>query len=66
MAGEREMTIIDTTEDLLRLLDENEQFLGAARHKILTEDLIRLPSEFKEYAKKTDARFDAVEDEIKR
>ena len=32
------MPIINTTEDLLRLLDENEQFLAAVRHKILTEE----------------------------
>ena len=43
------MTTINTIDDLLRLLDENEQFLAAVRHKILTEDLIKLPHEFGEF-----------------
>ena len=34
------MVTINTTDDLLRLLDENEQFRAAVRNKILTEDLI--------------------------
>ena len=43
------MVLINTTEDLLRLLDENEQFHTAVRYKILTEELIRLPGEFGEF-----------------
>ncbi len=45
------MTTINSIDDLLRLLDENEQFLAAVRYKILTEELIRLPHEFGEFQK---------------
>ncbi len=48
------MVTINTTDDLLRLLDANEQFRAAVRNKILTEDLIRLPSEFEEFKKDTE------------
>lgn len=43
------MVVINTTDDLLRLLDENEQFRTAVRNKILTEELIKLPAEFEEF-----------------
>ena len=43
------MVVINTTDDLLRLLDENEQFRTAVRNKILTEELIKLPAEFNEF-----------------
>ena len=45
------MVVINTTDDLLRLLDENEQFRTAVRNKILTEELIKLPAEFKDFKK---------------
>ena len=35
------MPIINTSEDLLRLLDENAEFREAARRHILTDELIR-------------------------
>ena len=38
------MPIIETTDDLLRLLDENEEFLTLVRSKILTDELLRLPA----------------------
>ena len=43
------MTTINSIDDLLRLLDENEQFLASVRHKVLTEELIRLPHEYGEF-----------------
>lgn len=43
------MVVINTTDDLLRLLDENEEFRTAVRNKILTEELIKMPAEFKEF-----------------
>ena len=62
------MTTINSIDDLLRLLDENEQFLAAVRHKILTEELIRLPHEFgefqkevKDFQKETKDRFDGID-----
>ena len=47
------MVTINTTDDLLKLLDENEDFLKAVRQRILTEELLALP-----------ARFDAFEKEM--
>ena len=58
------MPIIETTEDLLRLLDENEEFLTAVRQKILTDELMSLPARFSAFALKTDARLDNIENDI--
>ena len=55
------MTTINSIDDLLRLLDENEEFLAAVRHKILTEELIRLPLEFDEFKKDTEKKFDRID-----
>ena len=41
------MATIETTEDLLRFLDENPEFLEAVRSKVLTQELMRLPVEYK-------------------
>ena len=37
------MTVIHTTEDLVRLLDENDEFRQAVRRHILTDELLQLP-----------------------
>ncbi len=55
------MTTINTIDDLLRLLDENEQFRDAVRYRILTEDLIKLPQEFREFKENTENRLDSLE-----
>ncbi len=47
------MVTINTTDDLLRLLDNNPEFLAAVRTKILTDELLKLP-----------ARFDAFEERL--
>ena len=43
------MAVINTPEDLLRLLDENAEFREAARRHILTDELIRLPERFAQF-----------------
>ena len=43
------MPVINTPEDLLRLLDENAEFREAARRHILTDELIRLPERFAQF-----------------
>ena len=58
------MPMIETTDDLLRLLDENEEFLTAVRGKILTDDLLRLPEEFAKFVAASNARFGAVESRL--
>ena len=55
---------IETTDDFLRVLRENEEFLAAARRDIYTQDLLALPREFKDYSEKTDARLENIEDGV--
>ena len=42
------MATINTTEDLLRIVRENEEYRAALRRELLTDDLLALPSEFAE------------------
>ncbi len=62
------MAIINTTDDLLSLLRENQEFREAVRQAVLTEELLALPAmfqalitEFRDYAKATNKRLDALE-----
>ena len=48
------MAVINTPEDLLRLLDENAEFREAARRHILTDELIRLPERFAQFVDRVD------------
>lgn len=52
--------LIETTDDFLQALRENEEFLAAARREIYTQDLITLPNEFRDYTQKADARLEEV------
>ena len=70
------MTTINTTDDLLTLLRENQEFREAVRQAILTEELITLPaafnafvsemrdfvSEMRSYIKATDERLERLEE----
>ena len=65
------MATINTIEDLLRLLDENPEWLEALRARLLTRELLELPqivadlsAEVKALAAATNARFDKVEGDI--
>ena len=40
------MTSIDTIEDLLRLVREDEEIRAALRREVLTEELLALPAQF--------------------
>lgn len=60
------MVIINTTDDLLRLLDENEEFRSAVRNKILTEELIKLRRQFDEFKKDTKKNFDRIDSRFDR
>ena len=55
------MTTINTTDDFIRLLRENPEFLAAARRELLTEELLKLPQRFSQYAQTTDKRLDSVD-----
>ena len=54
------MTMINTLEDLLRLLRQDEEFKAAVRRELLTEELLALPQRFAEYTKANDARLDRM------
>ena len=55
------MTTINTSDDLLRLLREDAHFYEEARRLILTDELIRLPERFEEFASRTNQRFDRID-----
>ena len=48
---------IETFEDLLRLLDENPEWVEALRVRLLTKELLELPARFAEYVKSNDERW---------
>ena len=50
-------TTIITIEDLMRVLDENPEWLEALRTRLLTRELIELPRRFAEFAASVDQRF---------
>ena len=49
---------IDTIEDLVRVLDDNPEWLEILRARILTRELLELPRKFAEFAEETNRRFD--------
>ena len=63
------MAVINTMEDLIRLLDENPKWVEALRVRLLTRELIELPEKFADFVKVTNERFDKLEgrfDELER
>ncbi len=59
------MTMIHTSDDLLSLLDENEEFREAVRRAILTEELLTLPAVFADFASEVRADFSEVRADIR-
>ncbi len=53
--------IIETIDDFIRALRENEEFKAAARRELLTQDLLALPKEFSKFKTSTEERFDAID-----
>lgn len=47
-------TVINTSDDLLKLLAENAEFYQAVRRLILTDELIELPERFARFAARVD------------
>lgn len=58
------MTTINSIEDLIRLLDENPEWLEAVRARILTRELLDMPQTLANFAQKTEDRFDAMDKSI--
>ncbi len=56
------MTTINTIEDLIRIIEENPEWLDRIRNLILTDDLLRLPERFNEFAERTDRRLSVLDD----
>ncbi len=54
------MAVINTREDLIRLLDEKPKWVEALRVRLLTRELIELPEKFAEFVKVTNERFDKL------
>ena len=55
------MTTINTMEDLLRLLDENPEWLEALRSRLLTREMLEMPQTLARFIEATNQRFDALE-----
>ena len=60
------MAVINTMEDLIRLLDEKPKWVEALRVRLLTRELIELPEKFAEFVKVTNKRFDRIEGRLGR
>ena len=58
------MTTINTIEDLIRLLDENPEWLEVLRARLLTRELIDLPEKFAAFVESTNNRFEALQKEM--
>ena len=58
------MATINTIEDLIRLLDDNPQWVEALRVRLLTRELIELPEKFARFAEATQQRFDRIDDRL--
>ncbi len=58
------MVTINTTEDLLSLLRENEEFREAVRRELLTKELLELPASFASFRSETRAEFSWVRAEF--
>ncbi len=58
------MTTINTIEDLIKLLDENPQWVEALRKRLLPQELIELPEKFAQFAAAANQRFDELQGDV--
>ena len=58
------MTTINTTEDLLRVVRENEEFRAAMRRELLSDEVLELPKRLALYAEATNLRLDRIESDL--
>ena len=66
MPGFSEMTTINTMEDLIRLLDENPEWLEALRSRLLTRELLEMPQTLARFIETTNRRFEELEENTNR
>ena len=57
---------INTIDDLLRLLRDDEDVRAAVRRELLTEELLALPDRFAKYAEVTDQHLGRIDDNLTR
>ena len=58
------MATINTIQDLIRLLRENEEWRNAVRRELLTEELLELPQRFAEYVAASDKWRKRIEGDV--
>ena len=54
-------TDIDTIQDLIRILDDNPEWLEAMRARLLTRELLEMPNALAKFAEETRRRFDKID-----
>ena len=59
------MTMLNTTDDLLRAARQNPEFRAAFQRELLTDALLSLPARFDKYTEATDTKLDALTDSVK-
>ena len=52
---------INTIEDLVRVLDENPEWLEALRARLLTRELLEMPQKLAAFAEATERQFEAID-----
>ena len=57
---------IDTVEDLVRILDENPEWLEAIRSRLLTKELLEMPNTLAGFMESTNQRFEQMSDTLDR
>ena len=57
-------TAIGTIEDLVRVLDDNPEWLEALRARLLTRELLEMPNALAQFAAETDRRFARVDQQF--
>ena len=57
-------TAIGTIEDLVRVLDDNPEWLEALRARLLTRELLEMPNALAQFAAETDRRFAGVDQQL--
>ena len=58
------MTMIHTIEDLIRVLDDNPEWLEAMRARLLTRELLEMPNTLAQFMESTNRRFDKVNEQL--
>ena len=60
------MIRIDTIEDLVRVLDDHPEWLEAVRARLLSRELLELPSRFSNFVEKTERSIEKMERSIEK